>query len=79
MKHTKIFLDSGNPEETKEILALGVQLAGQTTNPTLVSKNPEVQKRLERGNKLTEEELLELYKDHVQAVNKVLPEGLISN
>lgn len=78
MKHTKIFLDSGNPEETKELLALGVQLAGQTTNPTLVSKNPEVQKRLEGGQKLSEAELLELYKDLVQAVNNVLPDGSIS-
>ena len=43
---TRIFLDGGNPDETKEIIdGLGF-LDGQTTNPTLISKNPGVRERL---------------------------------
>ena len=37
---TKIFLDGGDPHETKEIIALLGFLDGQTTNPTLISKIP---------------------------------------
>lgn len=48
---TKIFLDGGDPGETKEILDLFGFLDGQTTNPTLISRNPKVQKRLEKGEK----------------------------
>ena len=43
---TKIFLDSGDPEETKKCLALFGFLDGQTTNPTLIAKNPKSQERL---------------------------------
>lgn len=46
---TRIFLDGGNPEETKEIIHLLGFLDGQTTNPTLISKNPESRKRIEQG------------------------------
>jgi len=42
---TKIFLDSGNPEETKDILQKLGFLDGQTTNPSLIAKNPEAQAR----------------------------------
>ena len=35
---TKIFLDSGNPEDTQKALHLLGFLDGQTTNPSLVSK-----------------------------------------
>ncbi len=46
---TKIFLDSGDPNETRDtIKALGF-LNGQTTNPSLIVKNPEAQAKLARG------------------------------
>ena len=35
-----IFLDGGDPVETKEIMDLLDFLDGQTTNPTLVARNP---------------------------------------
>ena len=38
---TKIFLDSGDPQETREALKILGYLDGQTTNPTLISKNPQ--------------------------------------
>lgn len=42
--NTKIFLDSGDPDETREIKELLGFLDGQTTNPTLISRNPEAKK-----------------------------------
>lgn len=39
---TRIFLDGGNPHETEEVIRLLGFLDGQTTNPTLISKNPKV-------------------------------------
>jgi transaldolase len=36
---TRIFLDGGNPADTREIIELLGFLDGQTTNPTLISKN----------------------------------------
>ena len=46
---TRIFLDGGDPVETMEIKDLLGFLDGQTTNPTLVAKNPQARKRLEQG------------------------------
>ena len=75
---TKIFLDGGNPEETKDILkALGF-LDGQTTNPTLISRNPSVTKRLEAGNYFSEDEVLENYKSIVSEVSELIPNGSVS-
>ena len=70
---TKIFLDSGDPDETKEILNKLGFLDGQTTNPSLISKNPDTV-----GKKFSREELLEFYKGVVQEVSGLLPEGSVS-
>jgi transaldolase len=64
----KIFLDSGDPEETKKAKGLLGHLEGQTTNPSLVLKNPEVQKAIGGGKKLTEKELLDTYRQIVQDI-----------
>ena len=50
---TRIFLDGGDPEETREIIKILGFLDGQTTNPTLISRNPQAKKRLERGERFT--------------------------
>ena len=50
---TRLFLDGGNEEETRQVIKLLGFLDGQTTNPTLISKNPGARKRLEQGNKFT--------------------------
>ncbi len=75
---TKIFLDSGDPAETKEMLDLLCFLDGQTTNPTLVSKNPEAQKRLQEGKKFTSQEIYDFYKSVVTQLSQMLPQGSIS-
>ncbi|PIQ73345.1 transaldolase [Candidatus Roizmanbacteria bacterium CG11_big_fil_rev_8_21_14_0_20_36_8] len=72
IKLPKIFLDSGDPSETKKAKSLLGTVDGQTTNPSLVAKNPEVQKYLASGKKLSEVELLDIYKDMVAELDKEL-------
>lgn len=75
---TKIFLDGGDPKETKEIISLLGFLDGQTTNPTLIGKNPEAKARLERGEKFSPEEIYDFYKKVVQEIFALIPEGSVS-
>lgn len=75
---TKIFLDSGNPEDTKTVLEKLDFLDGQTTNPSLVAKNPEIAQRFESDDKLSQEELLEEYKEIVNEIRGIISEGSIS-
>ncbi|MBI2314467.1 transaldolase [Candidatus Daviesbacteria bacterium] len=75
---TKIFLDGGDPDETREIQKLLGFLDGQTTNPTLISKNPEVAKRLAGGEKFNENEAFGFYKRVVQEISHIIPGGSIS-
>jgi transaldolase len=75
---TKIFLDSGDPQETKEAIRLLGFLDGQTTNPTLVAKNPDIQKYLAGGKKLTEKEVYERYRDIVGEISRLIPGGSVS-
>ncbi|MFB6212262.1 MAG: transaldolase family protein [Candidatus Magasanikbacteria bacterium] len=76
--NTKIFLDSGDPEKTQEIKKLLGFLDGQTTNPTLVSRNPEVSERLEKGKKFSKKEILSFYKEVVEEISNIIPNGDIS-
>jgi len=75
---TKIFSDSGDPQETKELIQLLGFLDGQTTNPSLIAKNPEAKKRIESGNKFSKEELNEFYRQVVKSASKLIPDGSIS-
>ena len=85
---SKIFLDSGNPEETKEavnLLRMGrpnVELTGQTTNPSLIAKNlpPHLDARCGGvvGKKMVEIELLSLYKKIVTEISNLIPSGSVS-
>jgi transaldolase len=75
---TKIFLDGGDPGETRGLLKLLGFLDGQTTNPTLISKNPEARKRLEQGKKFSAEEIYQFYKKVVGEISTLIPDGSIS-
>lgn len=75
---SKIFLDSSDPKETQTILDKIGFLDGQTTNPSLVVKNPEVQKKLATGQKFSTAELLDFYKNTVQEISKLIPRGSVS-
>ena len=70
---SKIFLDSGDPAETKEAIRLLGFLDGQTTNPSLISKNPDT-----AGKKFTKKELLGFYKEVVQEISGLIADGSVS-
>lgn len=75
LTETKLFLDGGDPEETVQATGLlneaGYEgLDGQTTNPSLVAKNPDIAAQIERGDKLTLDELLEKYREIVQRIEE---------
>lgn len=75
---SRIFVDGGDPDESKRVKdALGY-LDGQTTNPSLISKNPHIRERIEAGEKLSEAELLDEYRKIVQQVSKLTPDGSVS-
>ena len=75
---TRIFLDGGDPDETKQAIDLLGFLDGQTTNPTLISKNPEVRKHLDRGARFNEGEILAFYLDVVKKISAMIPQGSVS-
>jgi len=75
---TKIFLDGGDPGESKAVIDLIGFLDGQTTNPTLISKNPEARKRLEHGEKFSEKEIYYFYQSVVKEISTLIPRGSVS-
>ena len=75
---TKIFCDGGDPVETRELLKLLGFLDGQTTNPSLIAKNPEAKAKIDRGEKFTVPELLGFYEQVVMDVSKMIPQGSVS-
>ncbi|MEK7619243.1 MAG: transaldolase family protein [Patescibacteria group bacterium] len=75
---TKIFLDGGDPSETKDMIATLGFLDGQTTNPTLISKNPEARQRLARSEKFTKKEVYSFYRDVVERISILIPHGSVS-
>jgi transaldolase len=70
---TKIFLDSGDPKETREALAMLGFLDGQTTNPSLIAKNPGA-----AGKKFSAAEVFNFYEAVVREVSALIPEGSVS-
>jgi transaldolase len=75
---TRIFLDGGNPDETKGMIALLGFLDGQTTNPTLIAKNPEARNRLEQGKRFSKNEILDFYRNVVKTISVLIPHGSVS-
>lgn len=75
---SKIFLDGGDPEQSRQVIKLCGFLDGQTTNPTLISRNPEVAQRLEKGKKFRREEIFDFYKQVVKEISAVIPQGSVS-
>jgi len=75
---TRIFLDSADPVETKAAMELLGSLDGQTTNPSLITKNPLLKQRMEKGEKFTQEEALAAYRDVVVEIAELIPNGSVS-
>jgi len=74
----KILVDGGDPEETARVKRLVGYVDGQTTNPTLIAKNPEVRTLVSSGHKLTSREELEEYKKIVQTISPLVGDAGVS-
>lgn len=74
--HTKIFLDGGDPAETKEIIALLGWLDGQTTNPSLVAKNPAFAACSDTPDGCTNDDLWAAYKTIVSEISPLVPDSV---
>ncbi len=73
---TKIFLDGGDPEETKRIKNLLGFVDGQTTNPTLVAHNPKATARVAAGEKFSQDEIFDFYKTLVSAISPLVSDSV---
>lgn len=74
----RILVDGGDPEETARVKRLVGYVDGQTTNPTLISKNPEVRTLVSSGHRLTSREEMDEYKKIVQTISPLVGDAGIS-
>ena len=75
---TKILVDGGDPDETLRVKQLLGFVDGQTTNPSLVAKNPEIQQRIASGHSLTSQEEKDEYRKIVQAISPLVGDAGVS-
>lgn len=75
---SKIFLDGGIPEETREVIKLLGFLDGQTTNPTLITKHPSFLACQAKGEKCTEKDGWRYYREIVNAISPLVKNGSVS-
>lgn len=76
---TKILVDGGDPEETKRIEAmLGFRVDGQTTNPTLIARNPEIEALVKSGHPLSKQEEDAEYKKIVSYISPLIGDAGVS-
>ena len=75
---TKILVDGGDPEETVRVKHLVGYVDGQTTNPTLIAKNPEVRTLVSSGHRLSSREEMDEYKKIVQTISTLVGDAGLS-
>ena len=75
---TKILLDGGDPAETAQIRQLLGYVDGQTTNPSLVAKNPAIHQRIAAGHPLTRQEEQDAYRDIVRQISPLVGDAGVS-
>ena len=75
---TKILVDGGDPDETRKVKDLLGFVDGQTTNPTLIAKNPAIRQRIASGQRLSSLEENEAYKKIVQSLSPMVGEAGVS-
>jgi transaldolase len=74
----KILVDGGDPDETLRVKKLLGFVDGQTTNPSLIAKNPEIQQRIASGHSLTSQEEKDEYRKIVQAISPLVGDAGVS-
>jgi len=75
---TKLLVDGGDPKETLRIKSLIGFVDGQTTNPSLIAKNPEIQQRIAAGQRLSPQEEKDEYKKIVQSISPLVGDAGVS-
>ncbi len=75
---TKILVDGGDPDETLRIKSLLGFVDGQTTNPSLIAKNPEIQQLIASGDTLSAEEEKNEYRKIVQSISPLVGDAGVS-
>ena len=75
---TKILVDGGDSEETRQVKNLLGFVDGQTTNPSLIAKNPHIRQLIASGHKLSKSEEMEDYKQIVQAISPLVGSAGVS-
>ena len=75
---TKLLVDGGDPNETLRIKNLIGFVDGQTTNPSLIAKNPEIQQLIASGHKLSSQEEQKEYKKIVQSISPLVGDAGVS-
>lgn len=74
----KILVDGGDPAETGRMKQLLGFVDGQTTNPSLIAKNPEIRKRIASGRPLSRQEENDEYKKIVQSISPLVGDAGVS-
>ena len=69
---TRILVDGGDPEETAVIKQLLGFVDGQTTNPSLIAKNPEILHLIKSGHRLTEQQEADEYRKIVREISALV-------
>lgn len=75
---TKILVDGGDPAETLRVKKLLGFVDGQTTNPSLIAKNPAIQQRIASGHSLTSQEEQDEYRKIVQTISPLVGDAGVS-
>lgn len=75
---TKILVDGGDPKETLRIKSEIGFVDGQTTNPSLIAKNPEIQRLIASGHSLNSEEENTEYRKIVQSISPLVGDAGVS-
>jgi transaldolase len=75
---TKILVDGGDPAETQRVKDLLGFVDGQTTNPSLIAKNPEIRQLVASGHKLTADQEAEEYKRIVRQISPLVGDAGVS-
>lgn len=75
---SKILVDGGDPQGTRQIKKLLGFVDGQTTNPSLIANNPEIKALMAAGHKLSKDEELAEYRKIVQELSPLVGDAGVS-
>jgi transaldolase len=75
---TRVLVDGGDPEETLRVKNSVGYVDGQTTNPSLIAKNPEVRNLVSSGHKFSSREEMDEYKKIVKGISPLVGDAGVS-